>query len=83
MSNKKYISELTHEITSLKSKDEVLSFLRWILTPQEFEQLPLRLQIIKMLKKGVPQREVAKKLGVGIATVTRGAIELKKASINV
>ncbi|MBU0727309.1 trp operon repressor [Patescibacteria group bacterium] len=31
-----------------------------------------------MLKKGVSQRRIADKLGVGIATVTRGAKEIKK-----
>jgi TrpR family trp operon transcriptional repressor len=30
-----------------------------------------------MLKKGVPQRNIAQQLGVGIATVTRGAREIK------
>ena len=30
-----------------------------------------------MLKTGVAQREISQKLGVGIATVTRGAKELK------
>lgn len=33
-----------------------------------------RLQIFEMLEQGVPQRQIAEKLGVGIATVTRGAI---------
>ena len=78
MNDNKYTNELTREILGLKSKEKILSFLRWILTPKEFEQLPIRLQIIKMLRKGISQRTIVKKLGVGIATVTRGANELKK-----
>ena len=74
----KHLTELIQEIIDLKTKDQVLDFLGWILTPQEMEQLPTRLQIVKMLKKGIPQREIAKRLGVGIATVTRGANELKR-----
>lgn len=80
MIQKKYLTELTEAICRLKTQKEVLRFLKWILTPHEFEQLPLRLQIVKMIKKEVPQRKIAKELGVGIATVTRGARELQKNS---
>ena len=78
MIHKKHLNELTETILELKTSEEVLDFLNWILTPQEFEQLPVRLQIVKMLKKKVPQRKIAKTLGVGIATVTRGAKEVQK-----
>ena len=47
------------------------------LTPQELEDLVLRWEIIKLLHKGLPQREIAKELGVAIGTVSRGARELK------
>ena len=53
-------------------------FLKGILTPQEIEQLSLRLEIVKRLKRGEPQRKIAEDLKVGIATVTRGSRELKK-----
>ena len=46
-------------------------------TPQELEDLVLRWEIIKLLHKGIPQREIAKELGVAIGTVSRGARELK------
>lgn len=52
-------------------------FLHGLFTPQEIESIPRRLEIIKLLKKGVPQHEIAQKLGVGVATVTRGSKELK------
>ena len=55
----------------------MLDFLRGILTHKELEQLPTRLQIIKKLKSGANQQNIAKSLGVGIATVTRGSRELK------
>ena len=78
MIQKKHLNELTETILGFKTPEEILNFLNWILTPQEFEQLPVRLQIVKMLKKRVPQRKIAKTLGVGIATVTRGAKEVQK-----
>lgn len=73
----KYLSELVEVILSIKSKELMKDFLEGILTPGELEEMPLRLQIIKMLKSGVPQREISEKLGVGIATVTRGSREIK------
>lgn len=69
--------DLVKQITGLKGSKEVERFLLGILTPQEIEQLNQRLEIVKLLKKGMPQREIAQKLGVGIATVTRGAREIR------
>ncbi len=51
-------------------------FLVDILTTGEYEEIARRWQIIKMLEAGTPQREIAETLGVGVATVTRGAKEL-------
>ena len=74
----KYLLDLADAITTLKTKKEVVDFLEGILTPQELIEVPTRLQIVKMLKKGIPQHEIAKKLGVGIATVTRGSKEIAR-----
>ncbi len=54
------------------------NFLEGIFTPQELAEIPTRLQIIRMLKKKIPQQQIAQKLKVGIATVTRGSKELAK-----
>ena len=66
------------EIIISISKDPVLldSFLTDLLTPVEYTEIKKRWEIIKMLDRGVNQHEIAKKLGVGIATVTRGSREL-------
>jgi Trp operon repressor len=45
------------------------------------EDLPKRLAIFEALKKGVPQHDIARELGVGIATVTRGSLELQRGQI--
>ena len=57
--------------------EDIDDFLQGILTEKEREEIPIRLEIIKQLKKGVPQREIAKDLNIGIATITRGSKELK------
>lgn len=77
MNHNTYISELARAVLKLKNQNEVYCFLKWILTPRELKQLPLRLQIVKMLKAKTPQRQISKKLRVGIATITRGSRELQ------
>lgn len=58
-------------------------FLLGILTPKELQEIPTRLSIVKMLKRGIPQHEVVERLGVGIATVTRGSKEIQKGRFKV
>jgi len=76
--NQMYLTELLSIIQAKNNNQDLQAFLEAILTPKELEEIPKRLQIVKMLKAGVSQREIAEKLGVGIATVTRGSKELKK-----
>lgn len=73
----KYLDELIKYFLSIHSTKEMRDFLQGILTPKELLELPHRLQIVKLLKKGVSQHEIAGKLGVGIATVTRGSKEIQ------
>ncbi|MEX2028447.1 MAG: YerC/YecD family TrpR-related protein [Candidatus Curtissbacteria bacterium] len=65
-------------ILAVKTKKEMHMFLLGIFTPQELEEIPTRLQIVKMLKQGVSQHQIAKELKVGVATVTRGSKEIQK-----
>lgn len=75
---RKFLEELAEVFLKFKSKEEVIDFLEGILTPKELEEIPKRLQIVKLLKKGVSQREIAKRLGVSLGTITRGSNELKR-----
>jgi len=76
--NKKYFRDLIDILLLCKTKEELSDFLFGLLTENELNEIPARVQIIKMLKMGIPQREISQKLGVGIATITRGAKELRK-----
>jgi TrpR family trp operon transcriptional repressor len=76
--NDKFLSELIAEFLKIKDKKVMKNFLMGLFTQQELEEIPTRVQIVKMLKKGVPQHEIAKKLGIGVATVTRGSNEIKR-----
>ena len=50
--------------------------LKDLLTPQEFEEIATRWQLVQLLDAGMPQREISKKLGVSISKITRGSREL-------
>ena len=71
------VGELVEAFLTNKSKSEMLDFLKGILTPREFDELTTRLQIVKLLKKGLPHQKIARRLKVGVATVTRGSRELQ------
>lgn len=71
------MDELISILLKIKNKEEMENFLNGLLTPKEIEELPTRIQIVKMLKSGSSQHEVARKLGVGVATVTRGSKEIQ------
>lgn len=68
---------LVEELLRVGDKGEMRDFLYGLLTDKELEDIPTRLVIVRMLKGGVAQHEIAKKLGVGVATVTRGAREIR------
>lgn len=74
----KYKRELVEVFSKIfRDKKLMKEFLIDILTPREFEDLALRWQIVKKLYSGETQRSVAKDLGLGIATVSRGSRELR------
>jgi TrpR family trp operon transcriptional repressor len=73
----RYFEEFINTITSFEDKKLLSDFFEGILTEQEKEEISLRLQIVKKLIAGEPQAKIAKDLGVGVATVTRGSRELK------
>lgn len=78
MKANKEFGDLVQMLLKIKSEKEMSDFLEGIFTPKELLEIPNRLAIVKMLKKGISQHEISEKLHVGIATVTRGAKEIQK-----
>lgn len=72
-----HLNQLLDHLLTMDSRDAMDSALRDLLTPAEYAEIVKRLQIFRMLEAGMPQRKIAEELGVGIATVTRGARALK------
>lgn len=74
----KYLDELAGILQELaRDRQELKEFLKDILTPAELAEIPKRWQIVKLLDRSVPHQEIADTLHTGIATVTRGARELR------
>lgn len=72
------VGELLEAFLKNKTSGEMFEFLNGILTPRELDELTTRLQIVKLIKKGLPHQEIARRLKVGVATVTRGSRELRQ-----
>ncbi|ETX12476.1 Trp operon repressor [Marinomonas ushuaiensis DSM 15871] len=71
----KNLIEFLSEVDDVAELEKRLTVL---LTPNEISEMVRRLNIIELLDQGVAQRDIAKQLGVGIATVTRGSRALKE-----
>jgi TrpR family trp operon transcriptional repressor len=74
----KYIEYLVNHLLAQESPQEMETALSNLLTTSELDEVAKRLQIFEMLADGIPQRQIAESLGVGIATVSRGSNVLKK-----
>jgi len=73
-----HMKDLIQFLTEVDDELVLEKRLKVLLTPNEISEMVSRLKIIALLDEGVPQRDIAKQLGVGIATVTRGSRALKE-----
>jgi TrpR family transcriptional regulator, trp operon repressor len=71
--SKKHYAELCQLFAAIKNEAEADKFIQDMLTPQEVDSLCERWQLIQQLHAGVPQREIAEKLGISISKITRGS----------
>ena len=77
--NNKPKDEFLSILIGISSDKKLLDgFFKAILSPREYEEIIHRLQVFKMSFKGFPQRQIASKLKVGLATASRGAREVKE-----
>lgn len=72
------IDSLVDILLEADSKVKMENLLKGLLAPSEIEEFAKRIKIVRLLKKGVGQHEIAKKLNIGVATVTRGSKEIKQ-----
>lgn len=74
----KNIVELSKALAKTDNNRLIRDFLYCLLTPSEIADIAARWALVKALKKKIPQREIAKDLGISLCKITRGSRELKK-----
>ena len=67
------MTELFDALRSLKSRQELESFMRDLCTLGELEAMAHRWQVARLVHQGLPYTEIAEKTGASTATVTRVA----------
>ncbi|MDR2211667.1 MAG: trp operon repressor [Spirochaetaceae bacterium] len=70
--------ELCRVLAEIRDPKLLEAFLNCLLTPAETADIAARWALVKALREGVPQREIAKNLGISLCKITRGSRELKK-----
>ena len=70
-------SELVDALCQIRRRDEMIRFLQELLSEKEMEHVVCRWRLMKDLYKGETQRFIAKKYGISLCKITRGAKVLK------
>lgn len=73
------IKELAAIFAAIDDAQQMERFLSEVLTDTERHDLALRWELMKRLKQGMSQREIAAELGISLCKITRGARILKNA----
>ena len=76
----RYYKDLYQLFCSMENEREAKMLLKDILTPQELDSVAERWQEIQLLAQVMPQRMIAKKLGISISKITRGSRMLQHGS---
>ncbi|MEN8126387.1 MAG: Trp family transcriptional regulator [Planctomycetota bacterium] len=72
------LADICAVLCNISEPDQMQEFLTEMLTPSECRDLSLRWELMRRLKKGVSQRQIAKELGISLCKITRGAKILKQ-----
>ena len=74
------LSELAFALAETKDAHLIKDFLRRLLTQSETADIAARWALVKALEQKIPQREIAKRLGLSLCKITRGSKEMKDPS---
>jgi len=71
------LSELALALANTKDAFLIKDFLCRLLTPAETADIAARWALVKALEQKIPQREIARTLGLSLCKITRGSKEMK------
>lgn len=69
----RFLSELYHAFTKLKSAEEFQALFEDLCTPAELRSMADRWRVARLLKEGMSYRTINEQTGVSTATITRVA----------
>jgi len=72
------LRDLTERLAAVSDPALLRRLLDELLTPAECRDLALRWRLLDLLRQGVPQRRIARILGVSLCKITRGSGVLKQ-----
>ncbi len=72
------VQDLAKAFARIDTVRTMKKFFNEIFTEAERKDLALRWQLMKMLKSGASQREIAARLGISLCKITRGAKIVKE-----
>lgn len=67
------IDEIAKVFCRIDDVQIMKQFFDEIFTPAERRDFALRWELMKMLRQGIPQRQIASRLGISLCKITRGA----------
>ena len=71
------LCELSLALAKTSDAALIKDFLRRLLTPAEIADIASRWALVKALEQKIPQREIARTLGISLCKITRGSREMK------
>lgn len=67
------VEQLADALVGIADREQMLAFLRDVCSYTELAALAQRLEVARLVDRGVPYAEIARQLGASTATVTRVA----------
>ncbi len=72
------LSELSNALAREDNPELIKGFLESLLTENEVNDISSRWTLVRLIERGMSQRNISRELGLSLCKITRGSRELKK-----